>query len=575
MIKVALISHTAAFAGAERILFNMACLLEENEGITPIVFLPGEQTEESLFWKACRGKQIPVVWMGRYSGYSTWYLFDERNKRNADNKQIIWNAVQNLRKLLINLDIDLVIGNTATSLVPALASAQIELPYIAWYHGILDNANLPIIYDSEQRLLCDRIGMSLSQKVFCCSDWTRAFYEGYCVDKIMTLHNWTSDLLLERTSKDAQESYVQEKLEFDGESEDIVTFACLNSFEETKGILVLLEAVELLHKKGIKFKVDLYGSGPEAYVSKMKKFVADNKLEHYINIFPRTLDVASVYLNTKCLLQPSMLDSFGMTIIEAMSCKRAVIATDCGGPSEIVLDGETGYLVPKNDPVAFAEAMQKIIENPQDTVQMGENGRKRFETLFSAKVAAEKLIPIIQNIVHNFDGITVSQKLLMDLMLHQIELDGYGSIINAQILNQTACSDTYDPDSLCFSGVLKKSRKYGISGRAGELSRIGILVANLYGSLEHGSLKMNLYQQGNKIASSSLSGKELQMSGWTYFKIEKVHVSDAPMVLELIPKGFEGFGVFEVRERRTFIYKVFNKLGYPLKGMDVLQVSLV
>jgi len=66
-----------------------------------------------------------------------------------------------------------------------------------------------------------------------------------------------------------------------------------------------------------------------------------------------------------------------------MAAKKPVVASAHGGLLDIVIDGETGILVPPNDQIALANAIVKLIEDPLLRKSMGEAGRKRQRELFS------------------------------------------------------------------------------------------------------------------------------------------------------------------------------------------------
>ncbi|MCM8773780.1 MAG: glycosyltransferase [Candidatus Omnitrophica bacterium] len=86
-------------------------------------------------------------------------------------------------------------------------------------------------------------------------------------------------------------------------------------------------------------------------------------------------------------------------IIEAMALSKPVIATNIPGPSEIVLDGKTGLLVPPAKPYALAEAMIKLLDNLTLAKRMGEAGRKRVEEVFDIKKTVRKIEDIYTHLV--------------------------------------------------------------------------------------------------------------------------------------------------------------------------------
>jgi hypothetical protein len=134
---------------------------------------------------------------------------------------------------------------------------------------------------------------------------------------------------------------------------------------------------------------------------------------------------------------------------------------------------------------------------------------------------------------------------------------------------------SYDPEDLCFSGVLKKNRRYGLTGNSRPIRKNGILLACLAGKPQSGTFTMKVYKGREMIGTSTLPSSELSMDGWTWFSFPIMENCNGFITVELCPSGIEGLGVFELHSKRSFIYKVFNKLGHPLKGVDILKAVLL
>jgi glycosyltransferase involved in cell wall biosynthesis len=86
-------------------------------------------------------------------------------------------------------------------------------------------------------------------------------------------------------------------------------------------------------------------------------------------------------------LAPSIWpEPFGIVVLEAMSAGRPVIATRMGGLTDIVVDGQTGLLVPPHDPAALEQAMRMLLENPELRQQMGRAGKIRLKQFSASQV---------------------------------------------------------------------------------------------------------------------------------------------------------------------------------------------
>ena len=96
----------------------------------------------------------------------------------------------------------------------------------------------------------------------------------------------------------------------------------------------------------------------------------------------RADDVALGELDVVAL--PSWTEGLPLVVLEAMAAARPVVATPVGGTPEVVLDGETGLLVPPRDPRALAAALQRLVDDADLRRRLGEAGKRRAVERFSA-----------------------------------------------------------------------------------------------------------------------------------------------------------------------------------------------
>ena len=124
-------------------------------------------------------------------------------------------------------------------------------------------------------------------------------------------------------------------------------------------------------------------------------------------------DVRQLYSHAAVFACPSVYEPFGITNLEAMACERPVVASAVGGIPEVVVDGETGLLVPLElsadepmtpiDPDRFARdlaaAINALIADPQRSAAMGAAGRRRAVELFSWSAIADRTVALYRSLL--------------------------------------------------------------------------------------------------------------------------------------------------------------------------------
>jgi starch synthase len=123
-------------------------------------------------------------------------------------------------------------------------------------------------------------------------------------------------------------------------------------------------------------------------------------------------EVIQLYSHARVFCCPSVYEPFGIINLEAMACEAAVVASATGGIKEVVVDGETGYLVPfEQDPVTsfpkepeqFARDLgarvSELLGDPEKCTHFGQAGRKRVEQTFSWTAIADQTITLYQQLI--------------------------------------------------------------------------------------------------------------------------------------------------------------------------------
>ena len=105
------------------------------------------------------------------------------------------------------------------------------------------------------------------------------------------------------------------------------------------------------------------------------------------------------FQNCDLFVAPSLYESFGLIYIEAMAYGKPVIGCKTGGVPEVIKDGETGLLVPPEDPQSLAQAIIKLLKDPKLRREMGQRGRKHVEANFKRELMVERTVAAYQEAV--------------------------------------------------------------------------------------------------------------------------------------------------------------------------------
>lgn len=98
-------------------------------------------------------------------------------------------------------------------------------------------------------------------------------------------------------------------------------------------------------------------------------------------------------------------ETFGMTLCEALACARPVIASDWAGFREVVIDGESGLVVPKQDAAALAAAITRLMDDESLARRLATNGRKRVHALFTWEAVTDRVERAYERVL-NGDKVT-------------------------------------------------------------------------------------------------------------------------------------------------------------------------
>jgi glycosyltransferase involved in cell wall biosynthesis len=151
-----------------------------------------------------------------------------------------------------------------------------------------------------------------------------------------------------------------------------------------KGYEYLIDALVPIQKKIHDIHCLIVGEGDAQYHQMILDRVESNGLKRNVTFTGFQREVPAHILAMDVFVLPSVMEGFGIVLLEAMAMEKPVVATTVGGIPEIVEDSVTGFLVPPRDSDGLAQKIIYLLENQMVRERLGKLGRKRVVELFTA-----------------------------------------------------------------------------------------------------------------------------------------------------------------------------------------------
>ncbi|QID19854.1 TIGR03088 family PEP-CTERM/XrtA system glycosyltransferase [Nitrogeniibacter mangrovi] len=181
--------------------------------------------------------------------------------------------------------------------------------------------------------------------------------------------------------------------------DNAIVFGAVGRLQAVKDQLTLVRAFAHWRASGSSLadraRLVLVGDGPLR--AKIEAQIVTSGLDNAVWLAGARDDVPALMAGMDCFVLPSKAEGISNTLLEAMACARPVIATRVGGNGELVADGETGVLVPPNDPAALATAMAAMAENADMRARMSTAARVRAVSTFSLEAMVDRYMNVYDN----------------------------------------------------------------------------------------------------------------------------------------------------------------------------------
>jgi glycosyltransferase involved in cell wall biosynthesis len=285
--------------------------------------------------------------------------------------------------------IDLVYTNTISIWESAVASRLARVPHIWHCHEVLGPGTTK--YHVLPMWLHYRLIDRLSRRIVFESESSRKACEVFRDNpKSAVVYN---SLRFEPEALDTSRPGDRQRFGLAGEDR-VVAF--VGQFLERKNPFALLRAVARIRHLD-RLRCLFVGSGPLREA--LEKEIRTLGLERICSVLDFQPDVRELMRCIDLLVLPSREESFGLVLVEAGAFGKPVIATRTQGPTEIVADGETGYLVEVDDDAQLADRIAALLGDEAERRRMGAAARHRVRELFSAERNTRKVQQLIDEVL--------------------------------------------------------------------------------------------------------------------------------------------------------------------------------
>ena len=153
---------------------------------------------------------------------------------------------------------------------------------------------------------------------------------------------------------------------------------CAGRLEMEKGYDLLIKVWRIVIQKHPEWSLHIYGDG--SLKNELNKAISKEGLKNSLIIENPVSDIYNKYIESSIFVMSSRYEGFPMVLLEAKSCGLPIVSFDCpNGPSDIILNGEDGFLIENRNIEAMAEKICYLIENENIRIDMGKKARENVK----------------------------------------------------------------------------------------------------------------------------------------------------------------------------------------------------
>lgn len=197
------------------------------------------------------------------------------------------------------------------------------------------------------------------------------------------------------------------KVQDSPESNRVPRLLFLSNLIESKGVLVLLDALKILKDKGYSFICDFVGGETKEIDAKRFNEEVEKRGLNEIAVYQGRKygdEKEEAFEKSDVFVLPTYNETFGLVNLEAMAHKKPVVSTNEGGIPDVIKDGENGLISERKNPDSLAQCIGKLLDSKELRERMGENGYLKLKEQFTEEKFEENLFNIVDSICQSGGG---------------------------------------------------------------------------------------------------------------------------------------------------------------------------
>lgn len=346
-------------------------------GISNVIVLPEYGNgEKVLLSKNLDFIYIPSKSWAKEISKSPYSLKNEEMDQEENHK-----AISEIEDFIVQHQVKLIHNNTSYTYVGAIAAKNLGIPFI-WHirENIYEQGFEFINYKKAIELI------NFSVKIIAVSDFISTCYCGLNPDKIRVCYDGVN----------VKDYYHKKKLLFKNNK---MIIAQIGVITLTKNQMNLVDVAPVLKEMNIDFLIQFIGNGDKDYIDNLRKKIKFYHMEDKIIFMGRREDISKFYQEADIVAVCSRAESFGRTTVEAQLAGCLVIGAHAGATSELIEDGQTGFLYECDNIDDFAKKIIYAWNEKEISKKIAENGQKHAYSFYTKERNAQEIVKLYREIL--------------------------------------------------------------------------------------------------------------------------------------------------------------------------------